>query len=132
MFLHVLVAQFSTRHNYRARCIWRKTSGVSYPQTDESSASNLTCMSGEPEQERTVMNKRTAGLTSVILAMFLLGLSAVGGLAQEQPMGFFITSVGPGDGANLGGLEGADQHCQMLATAAGAGNRRLPLSASPR
>ena len=44
------------------------------------------------------MNKRTASLTSGILAMFLLGLSAVGGLAQQQPMGFFITSVGPGDG----------------------------------
>jgi len=42
---------------------------------------------------------------------------------QNQPMGFFITSVGPGDGANLGGLAGADQHCQKLASAAGAGNR---------
>ena len=45
------------------------------------------------------------------------------GGAPAQPMGFFITSVGPGDGANLGGLEGADAHCQMLAAAAGAGNR---------
>ena len=69
------------------------------------------------------MNKRTASLTAVILATFLLGLSAVGGLAQQQPMGFFITSVGPGDGANLGGLEGADRHCQTLAAAAGAGSR---------
>ena len=69
------------------------------------------------------MNKRTASPTLVILATFLLGLAAVGGLAQQQPMGFFITSVGPGDGANLGGLEGADRHCQMLATAAGAGSR---------
>ena len=69
------------------------------------------------------MNKRTAGISAVILATFLLGLSTLGGLAQEPAMGFFITSVGPGDGANLGGLEGADRHCQMLATAAGAGNR---------
>jgi hypothetical protein len=38
-------------------------------------------------------------------------------------MGFFITSVGPGNGANLGGLAGADKHCQTLAAAAGAGNR---------
>jgi hypothetical protein len=38
-------------------------------------------------------------------------------------MGFFITSGGPGDGANLGGIDGADQHCQSLAQAAGAGNR---------
>ena len=40
-----------------------------------------------------------------------------------QPMGFFITSVGAGNGANLGGLEGADKHCQTLAAAAGGGSR---------
>ena len=40
------------------------------------------------------------------------------------PMGFFITSVGSGRGADLGGLAGADAHCQRLATAAGAGARR--------
>tara|TARA_Y100000031_G_scaffold143282_1_gene173585 strand:+ start:301 stop:963 length:663 start_codon:yes stop_codon:yes gene_type:complete len=39
--------------------------------------------------------------------------------AQDSAMSFFITSVGPGDGANLGGLSGADAHCQMLAEAAG-------------
>ena len=38
-------------------------------------------------------------------------------------MGFFITSVGIGDGANLGGLAGADAHCQALADAAGSGQR---------
>ena len=61
------------------------------------------------------MNKRTASVSAVILTTFLLVLSAVGGRAQEPAMGFFITSVGPGDGANLGGLEGADRHCQILA-----------------
>jgi gluconolactonase len=40
-----------------------------------------------------------------------------------QPLGFFVTSTGVGDGANLGGLAGADAHCQKLATAAGAGNK---------
>jgi hypothetical protein len=40
---------------------------------------------------------------------------------QQAPMTFFITSAGPGDGANLGGLEGADRHCQTLAQAAGVG-----------
>ena len=39
-----------------------------------------------------------------------------------QPMSFFVTSVGKGDGANLGGLAGADAHCQALAAAAGRGN----------
>jgi hypothetical protein len=43
--------------------------------------------------------------------------------APPQPLGFFITSVGKGDGANLGGLAGADAHCQELARAAGAGGR---------
>src|SRR5688572_33475165 len=41
--------------------------------------------------------------------------------APPQPMSFFITSVGMGDGANLKGLAGADAHCQMLAAAAGRG-----------
>lgn len=43
--------------------------------------------------------------------------------AQDTTMSFFITSVGPGDGANLGGLDGADAHCQMLAEAAGSTGR---------
>ncbi len=43
--------------------------------------------------------------------------------APQQPMGFFITSIGKGDGANLGGLAGADEHCQGLARAASAGAR---------
>lgn len=49
-----------------------------------------------------------------------------------QPMGFFVTSVGVGDGGNLGGLAGADKHCQTLATAAGSTGRtwRAYLSAA--
>ena len=42
-------------------------------------------------------------------------------IAQQAAMTFFVTSVGSGNGANLGGLAGADQHCQQLAQAAGAG-----------
>ena len=41
-------------------------------------------------------------------------------VAQDNPMSFFVTSQGPGNGADLGGLEGADAHCQSLAEAAGA------------
>ena len=45
-------------------------------------------------------------------------------LAQSSPeTSFFITSAGPGNGANLGGLAGADQHCQNLAAAVGAGQK---------
>ena len=43
---------------------------------------------------------------------------------SQQPMSFFITSVGSGDGANLGGLTGADAHCEALALAAGVTNRQ--------
>jgi hypothetical protein len=43
--------------------------------------------------------------------------------AEDHPMGFFITSVGMGQGANLGGLEGADAYCTKLAEAAGSTGR---------
>jgi hypothetical protein len=43
--------------------------------------------------------------------------------AQQSAMTFFVTSVGPGKGADLGGLAGADRHCQALAQAAGAGSK---------
>jgi hypothetical protein len=46
-----------------------------------------------------------------------------GAQAPPQPMSFFVTSVGKGDGANLGGIAGADAWCQSLAMAAGAGNK---------
>lgn len=42
---------------------------------------------------------------------------------KPEAMSFFITSVGTGTGANLGGLAGADAHCQKLAAAAGAGDK---------
>src|ERR1700687_5852078 len=41
--------------------------------------------------------------------------------AQAADTSFFVTSAGIGNGANLGGLAGADNHCQTLAQAAGAG-----------
>ncbi len=44
-------------------------------------------------------------------------------VAQETGMGFFVTSAGPGKGADLGGLEGADKHCQTLAEAAGSSGK---------
>ncbi len=43
--------------------------------------------------------------------------------AQAQSASFFLTSAGPGKGADLGGIEGADKHCQSLAQAAGAGSK---------
>ncbi len=58
-----------------------------------------------------------------VAAMALPLVVAGSALAADQPMGFFITSVGMGDGGNLGGLDGADAYCAKLAEAAGTGNR---------
>src|SRR5579864_1825893 len=44
-------------------------------------------------------------------------------MAQQNNMSFFVTSVGPGKGADLGGLAGADKHCQDLAASVGAGGK---------
>ncbi|MGH6611401.1 MAG: hypothetical protein ACRECQ_14225 [Burkholderiaceae bacterium] len=60
---------------------------------------------------------------SAIASLFALANCST---AQSQAGGnttFFITSAGPGKGADLGGIEGADKHCQSLAQAAGLGNR---------
>jgi hypothetical protein len=53
----------------------------------------------------------------------LAATAAAATAAATGPMSFFITSVGSGKGADLGGLAGADAHCQKLATAAGAGGK---------
>jgi len=54
-------------------------------------------------------------------AAALTGLSVTAGLhAQQAQLSFFVASVGKGNGADLGGLEGADAHCAALAKAAGA------------
>lgn len=72
-----------------------------------------------------------AALRTPVLLILLTALAA----CQDRPdtttetpspsneMSFFLTSAGPGDGANLGGLEGADAHCQMLAASVGADDR---------
>ena len=52
-----------------------------------------------------------------------LGLLPVSAQNADPSMRFFIVSSGPGNGADLGGLAGADRRCQMLARAVGTGNR---------
>jgi hypothetical protein len=64
----------------------------------------------------------------VFSGIVLASLAGTGaGSAQQaatgDSMSFFVTSVGSGKGADLGGLAGADRHCQALASAVGAGNR---------
>ena len=57
-------------------------------------------------------------IASTLFAALLLG-TATEAHADASTMSFFVTSVGGGDGAKLGGLEGADAHCAALAKAAG-------------
>ncbi len=64
------------------------------------------------------MNKTKYQFALIALAAF----TSLGQAQEQQPMSFFVTSSGPGDGANLGGLAGADAHCQTLAAAAGRGD----------
>lgn len=67
---------------------------------------------------------QTRNLALVFASSALLGLvSGAPAQAQQANMTFFITSAGPGKGGDLGGIEGADKHCQALAQAAGAGSR---------
>jgi hypothetical protein len=65
---------------------------------------------------------------SVFVSIALLSLGFSAAQAQNAPnapesMRFFVTSVGAGKGGDLGGLTGADAHCQSLAAAVGAGAR---------
>lgn len=62
-------------------------------------------------------------MTAVLGVIGFVLLGSAPALAQENPMTFFVTNDGPGDGGNLGGLAGADAHCQMLAAEAGTGDR---------
>lgn len=62
---------------------------------------------------------RTLTLSATAAAL----LAACASTPSTGPMSFFVTSVGSGKGADLGGLAGADAHCQSLATAVGAGGK---------
>jgi hypothetical protein len=62
---------------------------------------------------------RVGAPLAACLALFCIAPAG----AQQANMSFFVTSAGPGKGADLGGLTGADRHCQQLAQAAGAGSK---------
>jgi len=71
------------------------------------------------------MLRTTIAALSIAASAPIAGLLAGPALSQgeDRSMSFFVTSVGVGNGGDLGGLEGADAHCQQLAEAAGAGDR---------
>ncbi|MBK9518652.1 MAG: hypothetical protein IPO09_15125 [Anaeromyxobacter sp.] len=63
------------------------------------------------------MSRASKLATGVVVSVVLAGVAL--GAPPDADMGFFVTSVGSGKGADLGGLAGADAHCQALAAAAG-------------
>lgn len=66
-----------------------------------------------------IFDKKTMYM-AIALSTYLLAPSVLAQSANDpEKMSFFITSVGKGDGGNLGGLEGADAHCGSLAASAG-------------
>jgi hypothetical protein len=66
---------------------------------------------------------RTAGKWILIGSIAAAMLGACASTGGTSDLGFFVTSTGLGKGADLGGLAGADRHCQALAGAVGAGHR---------
>jgi hypothetical protein len=56
--------------------------------------------------------------------LLVLALAMPHAAVQDTSLSFFITSAGSGNGANLGGLAGADKHCQTLAAAVGQGSKK--------
>lgn len=68
------------------------------------------------------MKLRSIVVATAVACLSVPALAQPGGNQppQDTSMSFFITSVGKGDGANLGGIAGADAHCAALAEAAGA------------
>ena len=60
---------------------------------------------------------RALFLSMAAVALALLGITRGTAQDTDTSMSFFVTSAGPGNGGNLGGVEGADSHCQKLAGA---------------
>ena len=84
--------------------------------------------------QRNSSNRPWAIAAGVVAVAVLAACGSMStGKSSKTGMSFFVTSTGPGQGANLGGLAGADRQCQTLAAAAGAGNRswRAYLSQQP-
>jgi len=113
----------------------RKTDADAMGQTIPKKAKHYSLVGiGKSPAERSAMNKPK---TFIIATLALASLSVMSSVEaqQQQPqqaapqlpqapnMTFFVTSVGLGKGADLGGLEGADQYCQQLAQRHGAGGK---------
>jgi hypothetical protein len=71
-----------------------------------------------------IMNIKNMKLALAVgLALASASCAMDGQQGGGNPMSFFVTGAGPGKGADLGGIAGADRHCQSLAQSVGAGNK---------
>ena len=66
--------------------------------------------------------RRASTLVITATVAWMVAAGTASAQQTQQPMSFFITSVGLRNGGDFGGLEGADAHCQQLATAVGRGD----------
>jgi hypothetical protein len=66
----------------------------------------------------------THGVVGLVAALMFCASAVGDAQGRSGRLSFFVTSRNPGAAANLGGLSGADAHCQRLAAAVGAGGRR--------
>jgi hypothetical protein len=69
------------------------------------------------------VQKKSLTIGLAISTSLVLGACAMTSSSPKNPMSFFLTSVNPGKGADLGGLAGADQYCESLAAGVGAGGK---------
>jgi hypothetical protein len=69
------------------------------------------------------MVRKFLSRSSLVVTASIIAFAAKPAQAQSAGASFFLTSAGPGKGADLGGLDGADKHCQTLAQSAGAGGK---------
>ena len=74
----------------------------------------------DPESETVVVERESE---TFVIDLAAVATGSVSSPDRGNSIGFFVTSAGMGDGGNLGGLAGADRHCQSLAEASGAGDR---------
>src|SRR5882724_1004130 len=92
------------------------------PKSEQAGATRR-CIKNKSEETMPTLPKIISRACFGLAATSVVLMAAQPTRAQTANTSFFITSVGIGNGANLGGLAGADNHCQTLAQAAGAGGK---------
>jgi hypothetical protein len=97
---------------------------ASHPRNKNGGGGLIRCgLLAQPQQKEKPEDSMAQNILSRACLVTAVSLAAFAAQAQSAGVSFFLTSAGPGKGADLGGLEGADKHCQSLAQAAGVGSK---------